>query len=641
VLSRNAMQRILPADSSTASLLSRIDWDSVSRIAAHELHNREIHAPAVSAFRWWARRPHSVMAALLDAAVARFGERLTVSDPFSGGGTVAFEAARRGLRTYAQDLYPWPTYGLSTALQPVKALELEKGIVELLSRVEHLRSLYTRPDGAELSHIIRVRNVYCDCCASKYYEFPTPLVSLRSRTADEREAYFGCRGCGAISMRGRDIKKFVCACGQPQSALRISSDCPHCAKDSPASTDVVSRPSWTPVLVQEIDNDGARIHTRLRPVKPDDPTGDSLRKVKHPALESDIADGVETRRLVSAGFKRWKDLYTARQSNTLLCALENVNDLAASKAVKDRIALCVLGAAEMPGYISRWDRFHLKAFEGTANHRFSSGSLVVESNILATIGRGSLHHRFRSARKASEWIHKDKVSARDIATTNVGARGRRPTNWDVLVATGSSKKQALNDRSVHIVLTDPPYHDDVQYGEISRLFHAWLSVYRHMRPIDEHEEAVANTNRQDSKNKFEDTIAGCLRESCRTLRKDGVLVLTFHNKQLFAWQALARALNKSGFVIRALAAVRAENGDDHCKRNVKAMLHDLVIECIKRGPKSIKTKLVFRPTSRPEKNLAAVGLALAAAVESGDSESLTAKYKLNLHRLRSTSPLMS
>src|ERR1700704_827215 len=113
------MQRILPAGSHTASLLSRIDWDSVSRIVAHELHNREIHAPAVSAFRWWARRPHSVMAALLEAAVARFGERLTVSDPFSGGGTVAFEAARRGLRTYAQDLYPWATYGLSTALQPV------------------------------------------------------------------------------------------------------------------------------------------------------------------------------------------------------------------------------------------------------------------------------------------------------------------------------------------------------------------------------------------------------------------------------------------------------------------------------------------------------------------------------------------
>jgi adenine-specific DNA methylase len=49
------------------------------------------------------------MGAVLDAAAERYGTDLVVADPFSGGGTVALEAARRSIKTYAQDVHPWPT----------------------------------------------------------------------------------------------------------------------------------------------------------------------------------------------------------------------------------------------------------------------------------------------------------------------------------------------------------------------------------------------------------------------------------------------------------------------------------------------------------------------------------------------------
>jgi 23S rRNA G2445 N2-methylase RlmL len=42
-----------------------------------------------------------VVGALIDAAKAELGrDGLLVADPFSGGGTVAIEAARRGLPVY-------------------------------------------------------------------------------------------------------------------------------------------------------------------------------------------------------------------------------------------------------------------------------------------------------------------------------------------------------------------------------------------------------------------------------------------------------------------------------------------------------------------------------------------------------------
>ena len=125
-----------------------------------------------------------------------------------------------------------------------------------------------------------------------------------------------------------------------------------------------------------------------------------------------------------------------------------------------------------------------------------------------------------------------------------------------MVTTGSSHNQALPDRSVHVVLTDPPYHDDVQYGELARLFHQWLSIYRPLDPIDERQEAVSNPRRRGGRWTFQKMIAACLTESRRTLRDDGVLILTFHNKRLPAWRALAEALAEAGFVVRAIAERR-------------------------------------------------------------------------------------
>ena len=97
-------------------VLSRIDWESVEKTVFHEQRNREKHTPVVSVYRWWARRPHALMGAVLDAAIKVKGRgSLIISDPFSGGGTVAVESVRRGLPVYAQDLYPWPTNGLAVS----------------------------------------------------------------------------------------------------------------------------------------------------------------------------------------------------------------------------------------------------------------------------------------------------------------------------------------------------------------------------------------------------------------------------------------------------------------------------------------------------------------------------------------------
>jgi hypothetical protein len=87
------------------SLLSGIDWQRLEQRIRAQQRNREIYTPPISLFRWWARRSHALIGALLDSAVdSRAGAGLTVSDPFSGGGTVAIEAARRHTAHLRRDL---------------------------------------------------------------------------------------------------------------------------------------------------------------------------------------------------------------------------------------------------------------------------------------------------------------------------------------------------------------------------------------------------------------------------------------------------------------------------------------------------------------------------------------------------------
>ena len=610
-------------------LLSRINWAALGRRAATELSNREVHAPVVSAYRWWARRPHSVMGAILDAAVFRYGDDLTVADPFSGGGTVTFEAARRGLRAYAQDLYPWPARGLTSALQSCDASLLKLSADVLLEGLQPLRAEYRTAAGGELSHVIRVRIGACQDCGHQFHQFPNPLVSLASRGAKDRRAYFGCFECGNVTGRQRGIATFACStCDIRRNAVTEPIGCPHCS-----SVDVEGI-GWRPVLVQELLSEGGRLRAVLRPVDSDDPVDGEAARGLSASLDERIPQGMETQRLLDNHMECWGDLYTTRQAAVLLKALTSLSALDTPTPVRDRLAFSVLGAAEMPAYLSRWDRFNLKPFEAMANHRYTQGTLVVEANLLSPVGRGTLPRRLATSSTTLAWLIESCSVPPKVVSTVPGRRGRKKTDWDIMVATGSSIKQALQDASVHVVLSDPPYHQDVQYGELARLFHAWLKVYDPALSFDEGQEAVPNSVRGISNQDYEDTIAACLRESKRTLRADGTLVLTFHNKKLVAWRALAGAICKAGFEVKALAVVHAENGADHCKRTVDAMLHDLVLECVPRGARpGLSTRLEFRPTSPIQKNLAAIGLALADCARVGDANNLSARYDVQLARM--------
>ena len=293
----------------------------------------------------------------------------------------------------------------------------------------------------------------------------------------------------------------------------------------------------------------------------------------------------------------------------------------------------------MAGHICRWERYNPKALEAIANHRFSRSTVTVETNLLSPSGRGTLPRRFKAAAKALRWM---ETGGYPIRTAHTVSDSRRRNVKGALIVTGSSERQLLQDGAAHLVFTDPPYHDDLQYGELSRLFHAWMADLSGDSPC-EASEAVPNATRGTEANHYEDMVAACLTESNRTLAADGRLVLTFHNKDLHAWEALAGALLRAKFSVVALATVSAENPADHSKRGKESFLTDLVIECRPRGTTMLRlqTPKVLGVTKSPERrNLAAIGLALAEHVNRGITGDLQPLFHTHLKTLKTSRVLI-
>lgn len=638
------------------AVLFRLKWPEIEAAVAKEQKNRHVYTPSISVFRWWARRPHSLMGAIIDAANPDGKNDFVVSDIFSGGGTVGVEAARRGLAAYAQDLYPWPALGLKASLASCTLAEFDAAAAALTEHLRRLDHYYTREDGRVLSHIFYVREGQCPDCEGRVSFFPEHLVTqiphpakIRGKgktgeaqetelSASPTEGYFGCQACGHVERRPVTDGHLPCAsCGHadvPQRRGHTHKTCVHCGHGALFAA-FLPGSRWKPVLVQEVKQTKG-LTTTLRLPEDGDPLLHPLSLPEE--VQVAMPDDLETKRLKQIGFSTWGDLYTPRQAHYLLEALRFTRDLDVSQACRDRLAYAVIGLAEMPAYLCRWDRFHQKVFEGFANHHYAHTTFVVETNFASPIGRGTLPRRLRAARKALAWALDTFPQWQQVRRVAVRPLGqcRPPIRGSCHIAIGSSVRQGLPDASVDLVLTDPPYFDDVQYGELSRLFHVWLAQYARLPKYRHEQEAVPNSARKVTGDDYQKTIQRSLAEARRTLKPGGKIILTFHNRKIQAWQALAGALRGAGLQVDSLAITRAENDADHSKRGGKGMLHDLVIEC---SPRTEHPGESGKPAEPPEpliahagdsqeaQELRAVGLALARAVHQRSKPSLDTLFQ--------------
>ncbi len=529
---------------------------------------------------------------------------------------------------YAQELHPWAAWGLKVTLDRVDPTAFAQSSKKFLATLrESVQSQYDstcdRHGGGLNVHSFRIRRGECPSCETSVAFYPYSLVTVTSRSLKERFGFFGCRKCGKASRHKLSAETPRCShCRFPLSHPRRPlvrdkrTRCPHCRRLT-LIENAWAEGTWELVLVQRLCQEGGKERQHVEVPNSMDRRAAGVRYGSNlpPALLQGIPEGIETARLTAAGFGRWADLYPPRQLNTLLSAHQILDDEVEEGPIAERIRLCLFGAAEMAGHLCRWDRFNPKIFEALSNHRYSFNGLAVEQNTVSPIGRGTLDRRLRSSLRALRWadgnfLHYSKVSYR------TGPKNPRALGMDgnrITIVQGTSETQAPADRTVSLVLTDPPYLDSIQYTELAELFLVWMRAF--LGPVqslgfDWNSEAVPNRVRGTTIGDYRERLATIFSECVRTLTPRGKVVLTFHNTNFRAWAALGAALNQAGLRIAALAVTQAENPRDHSKRDRDGFAMDLVVECQPEGGDMIPI-IITNPRTPEERELIRVGQTIA------------------------------
>jgi putative DNA methylase len=166
--------------------------------------------------------------------------------------------------------------------------------------------------------------------------------------------------------------------------------------------------------------------------------------------------------------------------------------------------------------------------------------------------------------------------------------GEAPLRGTVALSCGTSEASGLPDKCVDLVVTDPPFFDNVHYSELADFFFAWQSL----EPrgfIQPSTFGALGTTR--SKEEVQDGNAGrfaaklqrVLAECHRVLKDEGLLVFTYHHSRTDGWVALAEAVYNAGFSIERAHPVRSEMAGATPKNKARSpILMDAVLVCSKR-----------------------------------------------------------
>lgn len=294
------------------------------------------------------------------------------------------------------------------------------------------------------------------------------------------------------------------------------------------------------------------------------------------------------------GLKTWAQLYTPRQLLALGVFVKHTRAAAAhlrsqkadafvaitglltivfGKLVDYMSTLCLWSGAndEVLHTFSRyalpitWDFAEANPF--TESARFYSGGLEVACRVV------------------------DKL----MAACNVG--GERP-----LVRCGSALGE--DSASYDLIFTDPPYYDAIPYSDLMDYFFVWQkrltkgfgedvdTLFARLAPKWDHDkqdgELIEDESRHGgdkpaARKAYEDGMARAFQQMWKQLDNSGRLVVVFANKEVDAWETMAAALIRSGFVVSASWPIQTERTGRMRSNNSAALASSVWLVCRKRA----------------------------------------------------------
>ncbi|MHA2052415.1 MAG: DNA methyltransferase [Candidatus Hodarchaeales archaeon] len=609
----------------------------ISRLAIPE---RSSYKPIYQISKWFARRASSTFRAILlsacytssEAFMERFYAESSLSDvvimdPFMGGGTTIIEGLRLGMKCIGVDINPIAWFITKSEAELVDISKLEVAIDKCKEKLEkRIKKWYMTQcpncDGnADIIYVHWVKQLECPYCEKKIPLFRNfivvsnidniklicPSCNLLFSKDHPLDDSLRCPECNFsfLPKVGYRIGRSSCvcpSCGESSNLTElnrlktsslsslpyaIEGYCPNCAKtkdSSLAKTNYKFVKGITQLdvdLFNEADVEWKKTSGLLL----------------HPM--SEIPFGTSTKVLLNHNYRKWKDMFNNRQLLSLSLILTYI------ETIKDTIVQELLLAAflNLLNHNNVFTRYSPKGrkVEGVfARHDFHPLSTFAENNVWGTkYGRGTWLKCLRRLVKGKEFniapynfkrtnLSSGKADKKKIFSGKIdgklNSQDRRnfsKINGNLILLCQDANTIPSFKEPVDLIISDPPYADNVNYAELSDFLYVWIRLvlkerYPFFIPLATPKEEEAIESKTRKTNYFE-KLGSIFKVCSRSLRPNGLFIFTFHHSDPNKWFQLAESIDKANLRVVKTHVIPSEAKNVLNIQKKKGITFDLII----------------------------------------------------------------
>ena len=514
---------------------------------------------------------------------------ISVIDPFGGAGNLIFEAKRLGLMCEAMDYNPVAYLLMKSVLEysckygSHLAEDVDKYGKILIERTRaELGKFFVRTNGKPLVYLW----VWCIKCP--YCNQRIPLANqMWILKKDKKKIAIKVTPQSDLNFKVELIQNADEKDGNQFTQKKGKAICIKCRNsidNEQLTTDIAKNKDKEMIIVVIQNSNGKEYHL---------PTDEDKRNYKDSTNylnekwvyykeqglipDEDIRPSRENT-LWNYGIKKWYQFFNERQLLVMLTILKNIKDI--SNNIDDK---------EYAGTISVLLSFLLCKHVNcnSIGVVWNKGAEKVEHALLTR--RPSLVYNFTEINP----FEKGRGVLKGVLENIVGAITFASLNKNyVKVSFGSVLNLATkNEKKFDLVITDPPYMDDVQYAELSDFFYVWIyravkDFYPELPPAAPINEDISVSlwrfgDRQLANDFYKKAMKEAFKQIYKSLKDDGILVLFFAHSSTQAWNLLLEVLREARLMVGSSYAIHTENPSNVIAIGKTSFMSSIIISCRK------------------------------------------------------------